>query len=288
MSSSIEMKKLLLQNLLSSVMHFMSRSGMDKAQIQLVVGGCLRGLSPDGSPGAWLAESAPRLGDETVESAVLRLWHRLPRYIDSNATPTPLRLYGRAPSVESLVRIQGASTKVKTVIRGLRTVGLIRRTSSGKYLPSEDSATISQLHPLSIEHVAKSVMRLLGTVLRNTDPRSSKTPLIERSARVPDLSRSEAKAFAEFTHRQGLAYLQAVDDWLETRRVSTGAKKPKGKSKHVGAGVHLYAYMGNDSDDISSLALAGLVAGSSRHSSLGVRSGNRRGAAACTTSGAPA
>ena len=259
MNNAIEMNRLLLQNLLSSVMHFMCRSGMDGNQIESVVGGCLRSLSPDGTPGTWLRDSAPRLGDETVESAVLRLWHRLPRYIDSNANPTPLRLYGRAPSVESLVRIQGASSKTKTVIRGLRSVGLIRRTASGRYLPSEDSATISQLHPLSIEHVAKSVMRLLGTVLRNTDPSSSKTPLIERSSRVPDLSRSEAKAFAVFTHQQGLAYLQSVDDWLETRRVSSGAKKSRGKSKHVGAGVHLYAYMGNESDDLASLDLEALV-----------------------------
>jgi hypothetical protein len=286
MSNVIEMHSLLLQNLLSSVMHFISRSGMEKSQIEFVIGSCLKGLSSDGSPGAWLADSAPRFGDGTVESAVLRLWHRLPQYIDASATPLPLRLYGRAPSVESLVRRQGATAKVKTVIRGLRAVGLIRRTTAGKYLPSEDTATIGQLHPLSIEHVAKSVMRLLGTVLRNTDPATASSPLIERSARVPDLSRSEAKAFAEFTHRQGLAYLQAVDDWLETRRVSSGTKKSRGKSKHVGAGVHLYAYMGNDSEEIASFALAGLAEGSSRHSISAARSGNRRGGAACTTSGA--
>jgi hypothetical protein len=64
------------------------------------------------------------------------------------------------------------------------------------------------------------------------------------------MSRKEAVAFAEFTRNQGMIYLEAIDDWLEQRRVNrktTPGRKARGAS--VAAGVHLFAYM----DDYGSL-----------------------------------
>ncbi len=70
-------------------------------------------------------------------------------------------------------------------------------------------------------------------------------PLIERYAHVPDLDSADAKDFAAFAQRQGAAYLEAIDDWLETRRIhSKGGKKRRPTSK-VAAGVHLVAYLGD-------------------------------------------
>lgn len=282
------MSESMLENLLASLLHFMASSGMSRKQIEAAFSVCMQELSrPKGSK-KWEQMAAPRVGDETVESAVLRLWHRTSRYLDSDAQPVPLKLYGRSPSVEALVRMQGASVNPRLVIRGLQSVGLIFRTSRGLYLPAQDSATIRQLHRLSVEHVGKSVMRLLGTVLRNTDPSQARTPLIERSARVPDLDAREAKAFAEFTQKQGLAYLQAVDDWLETRRVARATGKRRSRKGSMGAGVHLFAYIGDELDGRVSSGPAAPDAESSLRSTSAVRSGNRRVAAPCNASGARA
>jgi hypothetical protein len=131
----------------------------------------------------------------------------------------------------------------------MRAVGLIRRLPGGKYLPTAESVTIDHLHPLAIEHVAKSVVRLVSTVCRNTDCNRRAMPLIERYAYVPDLSSTEAEAFAEFTRSQGMAYLEAVDDWLERRRAR---RLPKARQRQEGdgiaAGVHLFAYLGDKGD----------------------------------------
>jgi hypothetical protein len=77
-------------------------------------------------------------------------------------------------------------------------------------------------------------------------------PLIERYAYVPDLSASEAVAFANFSRRQGMAYLEAVDDWLEQRRAKRLLKRKNVRtSKGVAAGVHLFAYLGDDGDALA-------------------------------------
>lgn len=285
MRNEKELQRQLLCHLLSSVLYFMKQSGMSVRQVEAALAESVGRIKVASNPSEWLRRSAPRLGDETVESAVLRLWHRVPRYINAEADPIPLRLYGRVPSVESLVRMQGIAMDPRLVIKGLRSAGLIRSAGRGRYLPCADTATIGHLHPISVEHVAKSVMRMLGTVLRNTDKRRSRSPLLERSARVPDLDLASAREFAKFTRRQGLAYLQAVDDWLEARRVNAKKGGSGSRKRSIGAGVHLYAYMGNDSDDIASLDLAERAAESSRRSSSAARSGSKRAVALCRTSG---
>lgn len=272
---------------LLSIVHYLLASGMSTSQIQKAFSTALESPSVRDKRLEWASIATPRLGDETVASAVLRIWHRTPRYLDDSASPIALRLYGRAPSVEAIVRMQGTSAKPKDVIRDLREVGLIRRIGSGRYLPIAEFATIGQLHSLSATHVGKAVVRLLGTALYNTRNRKPESRLIERTARVPDLDARHAKAFISFTHRQGEAYLKAIDDWLETRRVD---RKYKVSTKRVGlgAGVHLFAYIGRERQDRLGITPSKPSSKSSRHSSSGVRPGNTRAVAPCTTSGVPA
>lgn len=140
----------------------------------------------------------------------------------------------------------------------MRAVGLLKRLANGKYLPTAESVTIDRLHPLAVEHVAKSLIRLVATVCRNTDPKKQAIPLIERYAYVPDLSEAETKAFAEFTRAQGMAYLESVDDWLEQRRVRRhSAQKKNSNSTGVTAGVHLVAYLGDGAPRLRGTSVKG-------------------------------
>lgn len=276
------------QNLLSAVLSFMLRSGVSRSELSELFGECLGACLAEGElPAPVSSRVSP--GDDFVAAAAIKIWHRDSRFLTSGARPKPLRLRGPGESVEALVRTQYPAAVAKQAVSNLMSAGLIRRTGRSRYLPSREVATISQLHPLMIEHVSKSILRLVETVGRNTSANPRDFRLIERFARVPDLDVSEARAFAEFTHRQGLAYLRAVDDWLEARRVGIPLrKKPGRKGASIGAGVHLYAYMGNDSDDLASLDLVERAAGSFRRSSSGARAGSKRAAVPCKTSGAAA
>jgi Family of unknown function (DUF6502) len=243
MKSKSAVPPTLMHDLLASVVYFMSRSGMESERIERSFKGSIKAAQARGY--AVSKPTSPDIGSDTVAGAVLRAWHRDNAYIDDEAKPIPLKLTGRPRSLAALVRRQDSKCDAMVLAEDMLAVGLIRKSRGGTYLPTTESATIRQLHPLLIDHVAKSVMRLVETVYRNTDPLISSTPMIERYAHVPDLDPADAKEFAAFAQQQGAAYLAAIDDWLETRRVQSGAGKKRRSRTRVAAGVHLVAYLGD-------------------------------------------
>jgi hypothetical protein len=142
-------------------------------------------------------------------------------------------------------RIDGA-TDATQILQEMKTVRLIRKTSHGKYLPNAEFAIVGSLHPLAIDHIAKLVIRLFGTVSRNVDPSGKALKLFERQAYAPDLDWSERAAFAEFTRTQGVAYLESVANWLQQRRLCRRASRTRPNGKQVAASVYAFAYLGDD------------------------------------------
>lgn len=247
----------LMKKLVQSVIGFLVRSGMSAAEIRTILTDCLSQESLATTFSKSLAADAQRVGNGNVSAEVMRIWHRDSRFLDQEANPRPLQLNRGANSLIGLVRKLDPAGNAMHSIGVMRSVGLIRRRPDGRYVPTAESVKIDHLHPLAIEHIAKSVVRLVATVCRNTDPRRRAMPLVERYAYAPDMSRKEAMAFAEFTRNQGMAYLESVDDWLEQRRVkSRPAPSRRGRNGSVAAGVHLFAYI----DDYGSTMTRGRAA----------------------------
>jgi hypothetical protein len=247
MSSTKGLPSSLQLKLLRAILEFMIRSGMSDSAIRGAFGACLGYLEEDkSSRSASGARESKYVGNGNVSAELLRLWTRDGRYIDRDARPKPLSVSRGKNSLVSLIASLDPSADPLSIVESMRSVGLLRKLSNGKYIPTAESVTIDRLHPLAIEHVAKSLIRIVTTVCRNTDPRRQAIPLIERYAYVPDLSRVETKAFAEFTRAQGMAYLESVDDWLEQRRVRRLPANSRRVSRNgVTAGVHLVAYLGD-------------------------------------------
>lgn len=234
----------LMKKLVQSVIAFLVRSGMSATEVREIVYDCLPTKANVISIKRAVSTGAQRVGNGNVSAEVMRIWHRDSRFLDREANPRPLQLRRGSNSLVALVkRLDPAGDPIKS-ISVMRAVGVIRRLSDGRYAPTAESVKIDHLHPLAIEHIAKSVVRLVATVCRNTDPSRAAIPLVERYAYAPDMSKAEAAAFAEFTRSQGMIYLEAVDDWLEQRRIKGRAalgRKKRGSS--MAAGVHLFAYM---------------------------------------------
>jgi Family of unknown function (DUF6502) len=245
MKSKSAVPTALVHGLLASVVYFMSRSGMEPERIEKSFRASMRSANSRQRMPNSAAGSPSDIGSDTAAGAVLRAWHRDSGYIDEEARPIPLKMTGRPRSLTTLMRRQDPRCNVQELAKDMLAVGLIRKKRSGAFSPTAASAMIGQLHPLAIEHVAKSVARLLETVHRNTDSSLTTMPLIERYAHVPDLDSADAKEFAAFAQQQGAAYLAAIDDWLETRRVQSGAGKKRRSRSKVAAGVHLVAYLGD-------------------------------------------
>lgn len=233
-----------MKSLVQSVLDFLLKSGMSPSEVRSILSECQLLEKGTRSTSRRTLQDIQRVGNGDVSAEVMRIWHRDSRFLDGEANPRPLQLNRGSNSLVALVRRLDPLGNPISSIKVMRAVGLIRRMSDGRYVPTAESVKIDHLHPLAIEHIAKSVVRLVTTVCRNTDQRRQAIPLIERYAYAPDMSRKEAVAFAEFTRNQGMVYLEAVDDWLEQRRIRSKASNGRrhGKSS-VAAGVHLFAYM---------------------------------------------
>jgi hypothetical protein len=231
----------LMAELLASVVHFMIRSGIGrKAVLDSLVACAERVRSRQGTK---VTRDRPAIGCDAVAGTVMRAWHRLPNYLDDSAKPRPLNLNGPGPSLSDLIRNAGSRANVETMVDAMAKGGLVRQNSKGMYLATKDSATICAMHPFIVNHVAKTIVRLVETLERNTESSRVKSPLIERYAYISNLPALHAKDFAKFSHQKGQAFLDSVEDWLVARQPK-GASKKAGKSQGAtSAGVHVFAYL---------------------------------------------
>jgi hypothetical protein len=231
-------------SLLRSIFEFLLISGSDLNSVKAIVE---RALAETALHHPRTALSSEDSGIATA-SRVLDTWHRNRRYIDRSAEPRAIPLLGRAPSVEALVRMEGAGCDAATFARRLRSLGLLARSGRGRYRPAMRVALIGGPDPLVQQYVARSSAALLRTIRHNVSRPSLSNRLIERFTEVPDLPAKYASAFRKFSHEQGLVLLNTLNDWLEARRARSS---PRSRGRKVRAGLHMYAYL--DASKISAV-----------------------------------
>lgn len=232
-------------NLLESVLEFLSLTGVSESSVRGAFEKAMKRTQSLRTRSRRPGASVPRLRGD-ASAYLLRLWHRDARFLSNDDfNPRPLPFSGGRVNLRSLIKQIDPDADPDEVLRAMLSVGLVRKTSGGRYLPTAKAAVLPTLHPWAIEHAAHSVMRLLSTVCRNAGA-DAKTPrLLERYSYVPDLKPEEARAFAEFSRSQGQVLLDILDDWLEQRRV-TETSGCKGDSRGISAGIHLITFVGDD------------------------------------------
>jgi hypothetical protein len=172
-------------------------------------------------------------------ASVLRTWHRESRFLTADGKPRPLSLAGRR-GLRSLICMHYPLKKFRDVFITLRKSKLIRERTDGHWLPTERHARIPMATPESLIHFAEGVARLAETVSQNTTSSSKTSLLFERASKVPRLPVGESKEFKKFAEAQGIAFLSAIDDWLESRTL----KKAVSGRRTCPAGVYAFAFLG--------------------------------------------
>lgn len=212
------------------------RTGASPQELRRFVSSCLATAVADHKPSKkaemiWLYQVA----------RVLRTWHLETRFLTSNGRPKPLSLTGRN-SLRTLVLSHFSPQSVELVLATMRRNGLIRRHRSGYWTPTSRYARTPRPTVELLSHFAEGVSRLAETVRRNITAKRTSELLLERAAQVSDLPLSQAKAFRRYAHTQGMAYLTAIDDWLESRSRHF-SKKPKSVCN---AGVFTFAFVDDE------------------------------------------
>jgi len=223
-----------------SLLDFLQRSGLTKQDIMQLVESSLRRLPHRSADPANLRTRKGSRVTYVVGLALYR-WHRDPDFIDASGNPIPLALSGRAPSVESLIRHEKPEASARELVAEFKSLRLIKPAGKGLYLPTNIAGRIRSDHPILLEHLANSVVRLLSTARENTKSKTDKT-FIERFVHVPDLKLSKVSEFRDFSNQQASAFLATIDDWLESNRAIGISAKTE---KSVPAGVHAFAFLGD-------------------------------------------
>jgi hypothetical protein len=152
----------LQMSFLGAVIEFMARIGIPEKDI--------RSSFENGMARARVAVNATDTSgadakyrpDGDVSAYLLRLWCRDQRFMDRvKLTPRPLPLLRGRNNLRSLIASLDPKVDPVEVLRTMKAARLIRRVADGRYLPADDGAIFSSLHPWAIEHTAKSVIRLV-------------------------------------------------------------------------------------------------------------------------------
>jgi hypothetical protein len=75
-------------------------------------------------------------------------------------------------------------------------------------------------------------------VTANVTAKSDAAVLFERSCKVTRIPTKEFQAFRKFVAEQAIAFITAIDDWLEAR----AKNDTTGESPRTTAGVYTFAY----------------------------------------------
>lgn len=170
--------------------------------------------------------------------SILRTWHRQAKYLTPDGFPRPLRLTG-SNGLHALIGRYYPRTQTQEIFSALISAGLVRKTSAALWVPTGRYAVFPRLSAELLEHLSEGVSQLVETVIGNVTSDNKDEVLFERSAKVRQFPVDSAAAFREYTKNQAVAFLGAVDDWMEARAES--AKKRKGKK--CTAGVFTFAFM---------------------------------------------
>ncbi len=223
------------ERLLAAVFGLLLHSGVRQAAISALAARALNSAVRTASSVRYSAG-----GELVTFSLVLDAWHRDRRYLTSRGRPRALPLFGRAPSVESLIRSQGSAIDPVDLVHRIQSLRLVAQCSRGRYRPVGDTALVSIYGPTVLQHLARSLMFLLETVEGNLKGTPTTAPLLERSAEVPDLPVECVEPFRQFSRMQGAIFMRTINDWLEMRRSRGRIAQEK---KSVRAGVHVHAYI---------------------------------------------
>ena len=174
---------------------------------------------------------------------VVYRWQRLPAYLDDDGLPLHIPARGPAPSIEALFREIDKKRYFELGLKHLRQVGRVRRSRNGLYSPCAEVSIVQSLTPELVELLAQTINRVVTTVLHNTSLKERNAiRLIERVTAVPDLHRSQISDFKLFAREQGGALINTMNDWLESRRGGSKARRSN-TTDHLTAGLHVFAFV---------------------------------------------
>jgi hypothetical protein len=178
----------------------------------------------------------PLLNREPLERIVAR-WTSHLAYL-RHGKPIELRLSGKKPSFQTLVKSAAPSYPASLALQQLRRSGVIRRTRNDTIQLMHRFYPVRARGTVDIELFTKMMMDFLRTHEFNflNDPGLGHG-LFQRIAHNLNSDARLAPTFNKYAREQGQLFLESIDEWLVRHQPRKSSRRPR---KRVRLGVGIY------------------------------------------------
>lgn len=176
------------------------------------------------------------IGAPTCYADLIATWTRERKFLDSRGRPRALAFSG-ANGFASLVKCACAGRDPKKLLNVLVRYRNVRRLSNGKIQlvsPLFRTSAGSRMAFEPITYFLTDAASTLTHTLRNANA-SGSPDLFWRTVESIQISRANAKKFAEFAKKRSLLFLEEMDDWLQAH--ATAKARASKKPLRVGLGL---------------------------------------------------
>lgn len=129
-------------------------TGITRAEISRI----LKMTDPDTSHGTGRRESPT--------DRVLRAWRQDPRFMTANGRPKTLKLYGRGPTFESLVKAYGRGIPIRAFFDELTRVGAIEMRGSNEIIPRKTWEITRRNAIRNVSAIGDGLNKLISSALK--------------------------------------------------------------------------------------------------------------------------
>lgn len=150
----------------------------------------------------WSPRDPGRGRSQKVTNRILAAWQSDPKFLTAEGRPTNIKLYGRGPTFESLVKAHGRGIPMRAILDELLRIDAIELKSGQKIVPKSFAAVDRKLTARNISTRADLASKFLSPTLRSfrTFDRSmviDRASAIKLSTNNALLLRAEASAKAK-------------------------------------------------------------------------------------------
>jgi len=165
-----------------------------------------------------ILKSAPKSTEEYSDrhqqstNKILSAWHHDPKFTTPNGQPADLKIYGRGPTFESLVKLHGRGIPTRAMLDELTRTRSIELRSAQIIRLKTAVAVERGLTPQIVKAFGDRVTELMGTLLQNMrDPENSAFIASVAGAKV---SINELPLFRREISSRGAEFLTEIQDML--------------------------------------------------------------------------
>jgi hypothetical protein len=160
------------------------------------------------------AKSPARSSDRHQQSTskILSIWQQDPKFTTSNGQPADLKIYGRGPTFDSLVKLYGRGIPTRAMLDELTRTRAIEVTPVQTVRLKTGVAVERGMTPQVVKAFGDRVSELMGTLLQNMrDPENSAFVASVADVKV---SASEVPLLRREISSRGAEFLNEIQDML--------------------------------------------------------------------------